>query len=593
MTIIDILPVIGGLALFLYGMSLMGTGLESVAGSKLEALLEKLTNNLFKSVLFGAVATAIVQSSSATTVMVVGFVNAGIMKLPQVVGVILGANIGTTVTAWMLTLADITNTGLFFTLVKPANLAYILVAIGAVMHYSKTTKRRDIGDVLIGLGVLFIGMKMMESGLSPLRESAAFKEMFVSFENPLLGIAVGALVTAAIQSSSASVGILQALAASGLVPFSAAVPIIMGQNIGTCVTVMIASVGANKNAKKAGLIHLYFNLIGTAVFTVLLYAVQYSIGLPFWDNLMTRTSISIFHTFFNVINVLWMLPFTGLLLKLVNATIKNDEVEDVQSRLALLDERLLEVPAVALSQCMKVLNNMATSVSANLDRSVSLFSKLDPKVIEQINDDERFVDKADSRVSSYVVSVTSSPLSDEDNNKAADILNVLTDIERIGDHAVNIADIAKNSKQNDLSFSENADKELELLHAAVREIIDMSFDAFFNDDEQKAFSVEPLEETIDDMKERLRGNHIERLSAGICTVEGGIAFLELLSDFERISDHCSNIAIVVMRSKWKGSGWFDGHKYQRQVHKAEDPRYVALVESYRAKYLDSIGPAIS
>lgn len=592
MTFLDILPIVGGISLFLFGMTLMGEGLEKLAGAKLERLLERLTSTTFKGVLLGTAVTAIIQSSAATTVMVVGFVNAGIMNLSQGVGVIMGANIGTTATAWLLTLADITNTGLFFTLIKPANLCYILICIGGILYFGKAGRKKDTGSVLFGLGVLFLGMRMLEQGLSPLREMPAFTNLFTSFKNPLLGILVGALVTAAIQSSSASVGLLQALAASGLVSFSTAVPIIMGQNIGTCVTVLIASIGANKNAKRAALTHLYFNLIGTTVFTIVIYSVQALIGIPFWNNLISRTDISIFHSFFNIINTMWLLPLNGVLIKLVNMTIKSDEAGDVQSRLGLLEPRFLSTPAIALDQSLKVLNQMATIAHRNVDRSVALLEHYDSKEAEILQEEERFLDKADTKLSNYIVQITSEQLTAEETDRAADMLKIINDFERIGDHAINIAEVADYNVKNGVAFSGYAKSELQVITEAVREIMDTTFASYFNVDEALAFTVEPLEEVIDDMQERLKNQHIERLQAGVCSVQAGISFLEILSNFERISDHCSNIALVVLRVKWRGTGYFDGHKYQRQIHKAEDPHYLELTEAFRKKYLDQIGPAI-
>ena len=586
MDIFAIFKLLGGIGLFLYGMSLLGASLEKLAGAGLERTLERLTNNRLKGLALGTVVTGVIQSSAATTVMLVGFVNAGIMKFAQTVPVIMGANIGTTVTGQILRLGDLSGSQLIFELIKPTSFAPIVIAIGSFMILiSKRRKTRDVANLLIGFGILFFGMTTMESALSPLKDSAAFQEVFFMFKNPLLGVLLGAVVTAILQSSSASVGILQAIASTGTVTFSMAAPIIIGQNIGKCVTVLIASIGTNKNAKRVVVCHLMINLIGAALFLIGIYGFQSIIG--FWDKAMTRGNIADFHTLFNIATSLVLLPFCNGLVAISKKLLKDDAPSRADSSLALLDDIFLDRPTGALEQCRKVILSMGETIQENYAMSISLLHNFDEKTFEKLNENENFLDKCETAMGEYLVRITAKNIRREDQREVAQLLHCVGDFERIGDHCVNIAEVGQFNKEQGISFSPKGLEEIKMVSDAVKHVIDITLDAYKNDDLTAAYRVEPLEEVIDLLKEALKSHHIDRLSNGDCSVQAGISLTEFLTSAERISDHCSNIAIHVIE-KLTSTKNFDSHEYQKLIHGGLTEEYKALYRYYESKYYDPI-----
>ena len=588
MDIFAIFKLLGGIGLFLYGMSLLGASLEKLAGAGLERTLERLTNNRLKGLALGTVVTGVIQSSAATTVMLVGFVNAGIMKFAQTVPVIMGANIGTTVTGQILRLGDLSGSQLIFELIKPTSFAPIVIAIGSFMILiSKRRKTRDVANLLIGFGILFFGMTTMESALSPLKDSAAFQEVFFMFKNPLLGVLLGAVVTAILQSSSASVGILQAIASTGTVTFSMAAPIIIGQNIGKCVTVLIASIGTNKNAKRVVVCHLMINLIGAVLFLIGIYGFQSIIGFSFWDKAMTRGNIADFHTLFNIATSLVLLPFCNGLVAISKKLLKDDAPSRADSSLALLDDIFLDRPTVALEQCRKVILSMGETIQENYAMSISLLHNFDEKTFEKLNENENFLDKCETAMGEYLVRITAKNIRREDQREVAQLLHCVGDFERIGDHCVNIAEVGQFNKEQGISFSPKGLEEIKMVSDAVKHVIDITLDAYKNDDLTAAYRVEPLEEVIDLLKEALKSHHIDRLSNGDCSVQAGISLTEFLTSAERISDHCSNVAIHVIE-KLTSTKNFDSHEYQKLIHGGLTEEYKALYRYYESKYYDPI-----
>lgn len=589
MTVFDLLKLFGGLALFLFGMSTMAVGLEKVAGSKLEGILSKLTKNPISAVLFGALLTAAIQSSSATTVMVVGLVNSGIMQLSQAIGVIMGANIGTTITAQVLRLSDINSDNFWLQLLKPTTLAPVFSCVGAFFYlFSKKARRRNWGQVLIGFGILFTGMFTMEAAVYPLRSSVLFEELFSTLRNPIFGVLVGAGVTAIIQSSSASVGILQALSSTGIITWATAVPIILGQNIGTCITPMLASIGATKAAKRSAFSHLYFNIIGTAVFIAAIYGIKYTIGISFWEASIGRGGIANFHTLFNLIVTLMFLPFTKALAKLAELSVpgKKGEVDTLDC--VVLDERLLAAPTVAIQQAHGAVETMAMMAKNNLSLVIPLFTQFDSTVIKNITDNENIIDKLEVSVSNYLIKITHKELVDDESNTVSALLNMVSDFERIGDHVVNISEWVQQLNDKGIVFSDKANRELSLLFDAVNENIILATAAFSSTNSKKAVLVEPLEDTIDRMCEKLRFKHIERLKKGKCSLEAGLVFIGVISDAERISDHCSNIAnrVIYLESS---DEHYDQHEIKNRMHSdtLSDAETAALLD-YKQRYLAQI-----
>ena len=578
-----ILPFIGGLGMFIYGMQIMAQGLENAAGSKMKSLLEVLTKNKFFGVLLGAFITAVIQSSSATTVMVVGFVNAGIMNLTQAMGVIMGANIGTTVTGWLVSSVEWAKA------LSPANIAPVAVMIGViVMLTGKRRSTKDISSIIVGFGILFIGITTMSDAVEPLQQSEAFCNLFVTLgHSPFLGIVAGALVTAVIQSSSASVGILQSLAAAGLVPFNAAVYIIMGQNIGTCVTALISSVGTQKNAKRAALVHLYFNIIGTVIFMIVFYTINAVVHFSFLDTAASAMGIAVIHSSFNIAATIMLLPFGNGLVKLACLTIPEEKKEapaqnQEKDAFRLLDQRFLDTPAFAVEQCRQTTIQMAKLARECFFTAVDLLHGYDDEKAARVETLENLVDRYEDELGTYMVKLGGKNLSKSDSHTVSLLLHCIGDFERISDHGMNLKDSAKEMKEKEMQFSSKAEKELGIFFDAVKEILNLSIDAFETNNTDEAARVEPLEEVIDDINTVVKANHIRRLQKGKCTIEQGFVLSDISMNLERVSDHCSNIAVSVIEIDRDG---FDTHGYLDNLKRDGDPHFAAMVEQYRDKYM--------
>lgn len=585
----------GGVALFIYGMTMLGSGLEKISGGKMEKILSSLTSNVFKSVCLGAVVTAAVQSSGATTVIIVGMVNAGILKLSSAIGVIMGANIGTTVTGQILRLAGLENsadTNIFLQLLNPKYLAPIISIIGLIIFMlSKNDVKKSLGETLVGLGILFTGMLSMKDTVEPLSELEEFRELFETLSNPILGVIAGAVVTALLQSSSASVGILQAIAGNGgTLKTSAAFPIIMGQNIGTCVTSIISAAGASKNAKRAAMVHLYFNVIGTVAFLIVVYTIKATVGFPFWEETINMDGIANFHTFFNVVVTICFLPFTKFLEKLACLTIRDkpdgevnaDGTEEITVK--ALDERLLKSPSLAIQQAQNTVVTMGRLALQNFTEMRKLFGNdFNEKAVSRLKANEESIDRMEDRLNAYLVKLNDCGLTDYENRRVTELLHLTSEFERIGDYAMNLIENAEKLHDLEVSFSESALKELSVISDAVEEIIGMAVDAVKNNNVPLAKKIEPLEETVDYLNEILKARHIERLKEGKCVVESGVNFLDLLVNLERISDHCSNIAVYVMSAQ-KSSSILNRHEYIQAQHENSSTEYIALTEQYMTKY---------
>lgn len=544
MDIFSILNLIGGLSLFLFGMSLMGQALERRAGSRLKILLGKLTTNRITGLTTGLGVTAVIQSSSATTVMVVGFVNSGLMTLRQAINVIMGANVGTTVTAWILSLSGISSDNVFVKLLKPSSFTPILALIGIILYmFTKESKKRDTGMILLGFATLMFGMEAMSGAVSGLRDLPEFQNMFVAFTNPVLGVLAGAILTAIIQSSSASVGILQALASTGAVTYGAAIPIIMGQNIGTCITAIISAVGANKNAKRAALVHLSFNVIGTVVW-LSIFCIVKAVAVPaILGESASLMGIAVCHSVFNILCTLLMLPLAGVLEKMVKKMIPDNEVIEQTEE---LDSRLLGSPSLALERCGQVLDSMAGIAVAALKDSIGSITRYDEEIALRIREAEEKTDHLEDILGTYLVKLTSTQLGENESAKATEYMKVIGDYERIADHAVNILESAEELVQKGIVFSDQAQKEYNLISDAVEDILELSHTAFKNTDLKAARKTEPLEQIVDELKETLRTRHILRLQKGECSVDAGFVWSDLLTNLERVADHCSNISGCVL-----------------------------------------------
>lgn len=586
MSIFNVIAMIGGLALFLYGMELLGEGLSKTSGGKLEAILERLTSSPIKGVLLGAGVTAVIQSSSATTVMVVGFVNSGIMKLSQAVGIIMGANIGTTATSWLLSLTGIEGDSLFISLLKPMSFSPILAMIGIIMiMFMKKEKFHDIGKILVGFAILMYGMEAMSSAVEPLAEVPEFTSILTMFSNPILGMLAGMLLTAVIQSSSASVGILQALSATGSVTYATALPIIMGQNIGTCVTAMISSIGAKKNAKRAALVHLYFNIIGTVVFMLLFYLLNAFVNFDFLTESATPVGIATVHSIFNVFATCILLPFSKGLEKLAYMSVREDKSDvqtvDKDGEFALLDERFLDKTSLAMQHCRTVTNNMAQLSKQALFKSLELFTDYSEEEAEEVSRIEERVDRYEDELGTYLMKLSSRDLTEQDSETLNMLLHSIGNFERISDHACNLVDEARQMHDRNMSFSEKAALELGIFTGAVKDIVNMSFKAFADEDVSEAMLVEPLEEVIDDMDVELKARHIRRLREGKCTIELGFVHSDILTNYERIADHCSNIAVCIIEIKRDG---FDTHEYLGSIKRGDNEQFKKRYMEYKEKY---------
>ncbi len=584
MDFFNVLALLGGLAVFLYGMNTMGDGLAKATGGKMEAILEKLTSNRLMAVLLGAGVTAVIQSSSATTVMVVGFVNSGIMRLSQAVGIIFGANIGTTVTAWVLSLAGLESNNVFIQLLKPSSFSPILALIGVVfLLFSKKEKKKELGTIFIGFALLMFGMEMMSDSMSPLQESEKFASFFTMFSNPILGLLAGATLTAIIQSSSASVGILQALCTTGKVGYSSALPIILGQNIGTCVTALLSSIGASKNAKRAAIIHLYFNILGTVSFMVIFYGVNYFVDFSFMSGNASEIGIAIIHTVFNVTATFALLPFAGFLEKLAIITIKDNKKpeEEIENVFQLLDERFLEKPAFAVEQCKKTAVNMAYIAKNSVELAIELLVKYDEDKVRKIQEMETLVDKYEDELGGYLVKLSAKSLSEVDSRTVSKLLHSIGDFERISDHSLNLLENVQEMKDKKLAFSEHAAQELVVFTNAIKEIMDLAMDCFTKESKEIALLVEPLEEVIDNLNDELKIRHIERLRNRRCTIELGFILSDLTTDFERIADHCSNIAVCELQMN---EAKFETHDYLENI-RVNDLEFKEKYKEFSEQYI--------
>ena len=578
MDFFDVLTLLGGLSLFLFGMNLMGNSLEKCAGSSLKVLLSKLTSRKILGFLTGLGVTAVIQSSSATTVMVVGFVNSGLLSLRQAIGVIMGANVGTTVTAWILSLTGLDGESFFIRLLEPTSFSPVLALIGVgLTMMAKSERKKDVGMILLGFAVLMFGMDTMSGAVAGLQDVPEFQSIFLMFTNPVLGVLAGAILTAIIQSSSASVGILQALSATGQVTYGAAIPIIMGQNIGTCVTAMISSVGANKNAKRAAVVHLLFNIIGTCVWLSVFYLINAVVHFDFVGNSIDQLGIAVVHTTFNVLCTALLFPFSGLLEKLACRLVRDDKVPE---QIQILDERLLSTPPVAIGRCQEVAETMARISMDALRTGCHLIEHYDAKEAQAVRETEKEADQYEDMLGTYLVKLGRENLSERDNRQVSKLLHIIGDFERISDHAVNVVESAEEMRSKGLHFSPQAKQELNVLTSAVGEIMDLSLDAFLKDDPDLAVKVEPLEQVVDTLKEQLRNRHILRLQRGECTIELGFVWSDLLTDLERVADHCSNIAGCVIEMS---HGSLDVHEYLDYI-KGGSIAFQRAYNAYARKY---------
>lgn len=583
MDIFDVLQMIGGLCLFLFGMETMGDGLTRTSGSKLEGILSSLTSSVPKGVLLGCVVTAVIQSSSATTVMLVGFVNSGIMQLRQAIPVIMGANIGTTATAWLLSLTSIDGDSVFIQLLKPMSFSPILAAVAIVfMMFMKSEKKYNIGMILIGFAVLMYGMDIMSSAVEPLKDVPEFVSILTMFSNPVLGVAAGAVFTAAIQSSSASVGILQALCLTGSITYGTAIPIIMGQNIGTCVTAILSSIGANKGAKRVAAVHLSFNIIGTVIFLAAFYAANAVLSFDFMGDVVNPANIAIIHSIFNIASTAVLLPFYKQLEKLAILVVKDAPEKKAQDEtLTLLDERFLDTPSVAVLQCKKVATKMAQLSRDSIMAAMGLIESFDDDKFNYVDLLESKIDRYEDTLSAYIVKLERQELSNDDNTALSAILHNVGDLERISDHAKNISESAMELHQKGIKFSPDAEREVGIFMNAVREIVNLAVDSFVEKDVEMAASVEPLEEVIDEIHADVKNRHIERLRKGICTIELGFILSDLGTNLERVADHCSNLAICTIEA---AEGAFDMHRYTSRIKKYDVDEFEQKERGFEAKY---------
>lgn len=592
MDILSILQLLGGIGLFLYGMNLMGSSLEKLAGSGLERILEKLTTSKRKGVGFikgwglGAGVTAIIQSSAATTIMLIGFVNAGIMKLAQAIPVVMGANVGSTVTAQILRLGDLGSDNLILTLLKPSSFAPMLVGVGAfILLFTKKKKAKDVAGIMVGMGVLFYGMTTMESVFAPLKDSEAFQNAFTSFSNPFLGILIGLVITAIIQSSSASVGILQALSATGSVSYATAVPIIIGQNLGKCMTIILGSIGANKKAKRVSLSYLFFNIIGAVIFTAIIYGIYYTVGISFWNDTVNRGDIANVHFLFNFLTSVLLLPFSQQLGSLTGKILGDDDISKTDKELETLDDMLLNTPTIALEQCKHVIASMADAIYENYQIATGLIYNYDPSKQALLEENESFIDKCESTLSAYIVKINSKRLSTDDRLVVSEILNSVSDFERMGDHCINIFYVAQDKNAQDIHFSPAGHKEVDTIITAVGNAMKTTFEAFKHDNAAAAIRIEPLAETIDKLKETIKAHHVERLQSGECGIEGGIALVDLVTSFERISSHCANISLHIVKRVGNDRDFDEMHGHANDSFSEE---YKALYHYYESQYITPI-----
>ena len=583
MSIFGILTMIGGLAMFLYGMSVMGGGLEKMSGGKLERILEGLTSNPLKAVLLGAGVTAVIQSSSATTVMVVGFVNSGIMKLSQAIGIIMGANIGTTITSWLLSLTGIESSNFLLQMLKPSSFSPVLAAIGIIMYMSGKDKKKDIGEILLGFAILMFGMETMSDAVKPLADVPEFTNILTMFNNPVFGVFAGALLTAIIQSSSASVGILQALSVTGAFTYGSVIPIILGQNIGTCVTAMISAVGANRGAKRTAFVHLYFNLIGTVLFLTLFYIGNAIFSFEFVGEVVGVAGIALVHSIFNVFTTVVLFPFIHGLEKLAYLTIPESEEEKSAKEdvFAILDDRFVNSPAFAIEQCKTLVNQMAEITKKSFTEAMACTKDFSEEKMEDVIRMENRVDIYEDKISAYLTRLNSGDLSYADSLRVTSLLHCLTDFERISDHAVNVVECVQQVKKDNAAFSKKAEEEMTVYANAVTDILDRTTRAFVNTDIALAKSVEPLEEVIDILNKTVKKHHMKRLRKGKCTIELGLVLSDLAMNYERVSDHCSNIAVYMMQLNDTA---LEEHSFTEQMDEKESAEFEKLEKTFEEKY---------
>ena len=583
MDIFGLLTMIGGLALFLYGMEVLGDGLKKASGGKLEIILEKLTSNKLLAVLLGAGVTAVIQSSSATTVMVVGFVSSGIMSLSRAVGVILGANVGTTITAWILSLTEMSGTGIIFELLKPTSFSPVFAMAGVAIHMaSKKEKHKNAATIMIGFAVLMFGMEMMSGAVKPLANVPEFRNLLLKFSNPILGMLVGLVFTAVIQSSSASIGVLQALCMSGAVSYATAIPIIMGQNIGTCVTAMISGAGSSRNAKRTALIHLYYNFMKVAFFMIPFYILNGCFNFSFMTDSASAVGVAVIHTAFNVIMLLIIFPFTSVLEKMVYMTLPLTEAEKEDSRkIQILDPIFLDRPALALEMCKNAAVDMAKHARDGMLLAMGLLTEYDEKKAQKVRELEDLVDRYEDELGSYLVKINGHHMSSKDSQEISILLHCIGDFERISDHSVNIMASAREMYEKDASFSKKAQEELVIFTQAVTDILDTAIKVFCDEDLNLAKKVEPMEENIDYLSEEMKKRHIKRLRKGKCTIEMGFVLSDITTNYERVSDHCSNIAICLLQINEDS---FDTHEYQDVISSKDNTTYVEEVKRLREYY---------
>ncbi len=589
MTIFSVFTLLGGLAFFLYGMTVMSNGLEKMAGGRLERTLKKMTSNQVKSMGLGAGITIAMQSSSALTVMLVGLVNSGIMALEQTVGIIFGSNIGTTLTAWILSLAGIEGGNIFMDMLKPKNFSPLIALLGIVLiMMCKSSKKKDIGAVMVGFAVLMFGMELMGDAVKPLANEEnieSFKAFIAIFENPLVGVAVGAIFTGIIQSSAASVGVLQTLAIeTGAISYNMVLPIVMGQNIGTCVTALISSIGVTKSAKRVAMIHILFNVIGTIIVLLIYYPVYYFVRPAIFNQIADAQGIALCHTVFNIFTTLLLLPFSKMLVYFAKKFIPDAKEEEKK---AFIDERLFNTPSFALSECDALTVKMATLArdtflkSTSLIRSVNDGKAFDEKLADCIIEDEKMLDKYEDKLGSFLVKLSSKELSDADSKEISKLLHTIGDFERIGDHAVNMLGVAREISDKGISFSKSARAELKVLETALEDIVTLTVDAFGENDLDKAKNVEPLEQVVDRLASHIKSNHVDRLQRGDCTIELGFVLSDLLNNFERVSDHCSNVAVAMIEVAQSS---FATHKYLRTVKDGSNADFSERFDEFAIKY---------
>ena len=583
MTVFNVFSLLGGLALFLFGMDIMGKALEKQAGGQLQKILSKLTDNPLKGFFLGLCVTAVIQSSSATTVMVVGFVNSGIMELHQAIGVIMGSNVGTTVTSWILSLSGLQGDSLLINLLKPTSFSPLLAFIGILLYMCKSEKKKGVGTILIGFAVLMTGMTTMSNAVLPLQNEAWFTSLFTRFSNPLLGVLVGALVTGIIQSSSASVGILQALSATGVITYGSAIPIIMGQNIGTCVTALISSVGANKNARRAAMVHLYFNIIGVTLFLAVFYGANLLLDFAFVNETVTAWGIAVVHSIFNLTATAVLLPFANGLEKLAILTIPDDAEKE---SFALLDERLLNTPAVAVERARAATADMAELARVGVVQAMSLTHKWDDSLAQKVREEEEKVDKYEDALGTYLVKLSSREMSHADSQSVNTLLHTISDFERISDHSVNVLSSAEEIHAKSIEFSKDAQEELQVLEGAVQDVLSRTTDAFRKGDLHMAGKVEPLETVVDELVRAIKARHVARLQTGSCSIEYGFVLEDLLTNYERVCDHCSNVAVAQIEVAQDS---FDTHAYLNDLRYGnetkESEQFQRRLDRYRERYL--------